>query len=70
MSLDQTKQTTPLEALMNVKGGPREEGTRINGLQQVIDLLRYADPAFRQSLLKRLMARDPKLAQQLRMYFK
>ena len=43
-----------------------EEGLKINGLQQVVDLLKYADPAFRESLLKRLMQRDPKLAQSLR----
>lgn len=46
--------------------GPNEEGMRINGLQQVVDLLKTADPAFRDSLLKRLTQRDPQLAQQLR----
>ncbi|MEK6578031.1 MAG: hypothetical protein AABZ55_02280 [Bdellovibrionota bacterium] len=34
----------------------------VNGLQQVIDMLRVADPAFRDSLLKRLAARDRELA--------
>jgi len=48
------------------KNGPAEEGVKINGLQQVVDLLKYADPAFRESLLKRLMQRDPQLAQSLR----
>jgi hypothetical protein len=38
---------------------------RVNGLEQVIDLLRHADPSFRNSLLKRLQARDPALAQKL-----
>ena len=46
--------------------GPSEEGLRINGLQQVVDLLQFADPAFRESLLKRLTQRDPQLAQQLK----
>ena len=46
--------------------GPMEEGVKINGLEQVIDLLKFADPAFRESLLKRLGSRDPKLAQNLR----
>jgi hypothetical protein len=46
--------------------GPSEEGMKINGLQQVVDLLKFADPAFRESLLKRLMQRDPNLAQSLR----
>jgi hypothetical protein len=45
---------------------PSEEGMKINGLQQVVDLLKFADPAFRESLLKRLMQRDPHLAQNLR----
>lgn len=48
------------------KSGPSEQGMRINGLQQVVDLLQHADPAFRESLLKRLTQRDPKLAQNLR----
>lgn len=46
--------------------GPLEEGVKINGLQQVIELLKFADPAFRESLLKRLTTRDPKLAASLR----
>ncbi len=52
------------------KNGPSEQGMRINGLQQVIDLLEHADPAFRESLLKRLTQRDPKLAQNLRKIFR
>lgn len=48
------------------KSGPADEGMKINGLQQVVDLLKFADPAFRESLLKRLMQRDPNLAQSLR----
>lgn len=47
-------------------GGPLEQGVKINGLEQVIELLKFADPAFRESLLKRLQARDPKLASSLR----
>jgi hypothetical protein len=42
-----------------------EEGVKINGLEQVVQMLRYADPVFRQSMLKRIHARDPKLAQQI-----
>jgi flagellar motor switch protein FliG len=48
------------------KNGPKEQGMKINGLQQVVDLLQHADPAFRESLLKRLTQRDPQLAQNLR----
>lgn len=50
----------------DLKSGPAEEGMKINGMQQVIDLLRHADPAFRESLLRRLGQRDPQLVQNLR----
>lgn len=50
----------------NAKQGPSEEGLKINGMQQVIEMLQYADPAFRESLLKRLTQRDPQLANNLR----
>jgi flagellar motor switch protein FliG len=46
--------------------GPAEEGVKIDGLQQIVEMLKHADPAFRESLLKRLTQRDPKLAQSLR----
>lgn len=49
---------------------PLEEGVKINGLQQVIELLKFADPAFRDSLLRRLQARDPKLAASLKKIIK
>lgn len=55
---------TPEAALGS--NGPLEQGVKIDGLQQVIELLKFADPAFRESLLKRLQARDPKLAMNLR----
>ena len=38
----------------------------IDGFQQVIEMLRIADPAFRESLLRRLAARDQHLANNLR----
>ncbi len=49
---------------------PLEQGARINGMQQVVDLLRHADPVFRESLLKRLQQRDPALVQNLRKMFR
>ena len=49
-------------------GHSPEEGIKINGLEQVIQMLKHADPAFRDSLIKRLTARDPKLAQNLVRY--
>ncbi len=51
-------------------GGPLEEGLKIDGLQQVIELLKHADPSFRESLLKRLTSRDPKLAQSLKRFIR
>ena len=42
-----------------------EEKIRVDGFGQVLALLRVADPAFRESLLKRLAARDPELARNL-----
>ncbi len=50
----------------NPNQGPVEQGIKINGLEQVIELLKYADPAFRESLLKRLAGRDPQLAHNLK----
>lgn len=38
----------------------------INGFQQVLEMLKIADPAFRESLLKRLAQRDRNLANTLR----
>lgn len=38
----------------------------VNGFQQVLEMLKIADPAFRESLLSRLARRDRQLAQTLR----
>ena len=38
----------------------------INGFQQVLEMLKIADPEFRESLLKRLAHKDKKLAHSLR----
>jgi hypothetical protein len=54
-----------LEEARRQQSTPAETGVKVNGLEQVIEMLRYADPNFRASLIKRLHARDPKLAQQL-----
>ncbi len=42
-----------------------EKMIRINGMDQVLSLLQTADPAFRQSLIKRISAREPELARVL-----
>lgn len=39
---------------------------RVNGFEQVLQLLQSADREFRESLLRRLGARDPNLAATLR----
>jgi len=64
MNSKNTENLQPTE--MRPNQGPQEEGIKIDGLQQVIELLKYADPAFRESLLKRLTNRDPQLAKSLR----
>ena len=38
----------------------------VDGFNQVLEMLRIADPAFRESLLRRLAARDRQLAANLR----
>lgn len=38
----------------------------VDGFEQVFEMLKIADPAFRESLLKRLAARDRELARSLR----
>jgi hypothetical protein len=39
---------------------------KVDGVDQVFQMLRIADPAFRESLLQRLSARDTELARTLR----
>ena len=65
MNRNETQNTQSIPA-----GGPSEEGLKINGYAQVIDMLKHADPAFRESLLKRLGQRDPQLAYNLRKVFR
>lgn len=50
-----------VEATADEKGG-----MRVNGYQQVYELMVAADPAFRESLLRRLAQRDPALVRRLR----
>lgn len=67
---DMNRSQLETASVENRQGGPSEQGTRINGMQQVIDLLHHADPEFRESLLRRLTQRDPQLAQNLRKIFR
>jgi hypothetical protein len=53
----------------NTQVGFNKEGepqVAVDGFHQVLEMLRIADPAFRESLLKRLAARDRQLAADLR----
>jgi hypothetical protein len=45
-----------------------EEPIKMDGFGQVIQMLQVADQDFRDSLLKRLSARDPELARQIKAY--
>lgn len=59
------------EAAANAQGQSGQQSQEeapipINGFAQVLDMLRVADPVFRESLLKRIGARDARLARQLR----
>jgi hypothetical protein len=42
-----------------------QKGIKINGFEQVLDLLKAADYEFRVSLLKRLHGKNPKLGESL-----
>lgn len=52
----------PVNNPVNEKG---QEQIRVDGFEQVLAMLRIADRGFRDSLLKRLAARDPDLARSL-----
>ncbi len=43
-----------------------QERIAVDGFQQVLEMLKIADPAFRESLLTRLARRDRELARNLR----
>lgn len=47
------------------KGPNGEKMIRINGFEQVLAMLQAADPEFRNSLLRRIIARDEKLGSAL-----
>ena len=51
------------EIEMSPEGEPQ---IRVDGFEQVLEMLKIADPAFRESLLRRLGDRDYELAQSLR----
>jgi len=46
--------------------GEEDQGIHINGFAQIVAMLEVADPQFRESLLRRIAQRDPRLARNLR----
>lgn len=48
------------------KNNRNEEMIRVDGRGQVLEMLRVADPQFREILLRGIEKRDPKLARELR----
>jgi hypothetical protein len=47
------------------KPNPEEGSIRVDGMGQVLEMLKVADRSFRESLLRRIYARDPRLAAEL-----
>ena len=62
MSSAKDPKATPAKPQSNAE----EKQIEVDGFQQVLEMLKIADPEFRESLLKRLAARDRELAQTLR----
>jgi hypothetical protein len=62
--LEKNRQQQPQSEAENQNSD--EQGIRINGFAQVVAMLEVADPQFRESLLRRLAQRDPRLARNLR----
>jgi len=60
------KRLKPLEA----KSQDSDKGIRLNGFEQIIDMLKVSDSEFRESLLKRLEVKDKKLALSLRKHLR
>jgi hypothetical protein len=58
------KTIAPAEPLRNPEE-KKEEGVKINGFGQVLEMLKVADPEFRISLLKRMYQADPRTARLL-----
>ena len=60
------KKEVDLKNAVPANGGGAEQQISVDGFQQVLEMLKIADPAFRESLLRRLAARDRNLANELR----
>lgn len=51
----------------NPANTPKENMIPVNGMEQVLDMLRVADADFREVILRGIEKRDPRLARQLRL---
>jgi hypothetical protein len=60
------KTATPPPPAAPASENPAEEQIAVDGFKQVLEMLKIADPAFRESLLRRLAQRDKDLARNLR----
>lgn len=60
------KNPAPTAAAPSESAVTNEERIPVNGFSQVLEMLKIADPEFRESLLRRLGAKDRDLARQLR----
>lgn len=61
-----SKQDLAKEMEQTENQNPDQAPIRVNGFDQVLQMLRIADPEFRESLLRRMAARDPRLVATLR----
>ena len=63
------EENTGAKAPLPGEGSPQEAGekvVKVDGYNQVLEMLRIADDEFRDSLLRRVGAADPELARRLR----
>lgn len=61
----QDKKPLPTEQTEEKEEG-QEKLIHVNGFQQIVDMLRVAEPAFRRALLENIERQDPALAANLR----
>lgn len=66
MSQNKKGNLNPVPGTQTNAKNKSEGQVAVDGFQQVLDMLKMADPSFRESLLKRLAARDGQLARDLR----
>lgn len=55
-------ETAPPAPMMAEGADPKEQQIKVDGFEQVLAMLKVADPEFRESLIRRLAARDRELA--------